>query len=212
MDISTWLAYLAVTLIVAATPGPGIFFAISTSIQFGWHRVCFSALGNIVGLFLLSSVTAAGLGALLKTSALLFFILKIAGGCYLFYLGFRQWNSKINIFSYIEDKSKTEEIKITNMQLFVKGLLVAITNPKGVLFFSALFPQFIKIDNDFIPQFIILTITIMLCTFTSWLIYAYIVTYAKTYFSNEYRVKWFNHISGSVFMLLGINVLRLKNK
>lgn len=213
MDIATWLAYLAVTLVVAITPGTGVFFAVSTSLQIGWRRVAFSALGNAAGLFVLSAVTSAGLGVLIKTSYLLFIVLKIIGAGYLFYMGLRQWKSKNNIFSHLNTvEPKSDAIHRTRIQLFTKGLLVAITNPKGILFFSALFPQFIKPNNDFMTQFIILTITIMVCNFTIWLVYAYIANHAKSYFSSEARIKWFNHISGSIFMLLGINVLRLKNK
>ncbi len=108
MDISTWLSYLVVTLICVATPGPGIILAISNSIKFGWKRVIFSSFGNILGNFIVSSLTMVGLGTLLKTSISLFFIFKMIGGGYLIYLGVKQWNSKINIFEATKEEPHTK--------------------------------------------------------------------------------------------------------
>jgi homoserine/homoserine lactone efflux protein len=212
MDISTWLTYLAVALICAITPGPGVLFAISNSIKFGWKRTTFSAFGNITGLLLVSSFTMTGLGALLNTSVVLFSLLKIIGGSYLIYLGLRQWRSKTNAFSEVKENTSDNQQHKTNAQLFFKGMLVALTNPKAVLFFSALFPQFIKIEKALIPQFIILTTTFMLGSFISLIGYAYTATSAKTWFSSPRRINGFNKTTGGIFIVLGASLFRLQNK
>lgn len=212
MDISTWLAYLVVTLICVLTPGASVLFAISNSLTLGWRRITFFSVGNILGFFFVALFSIAGLGVLLKTSILLFFILKIIGGSYLIYLGYKQWNSKVNIFSNINRKTEKKELQKTDMQLFLKGLLLAITNPNVILFFSALFPQFIKPERNLLPQFIILIGTFMFCSFFASLGYAYAATSAKVWFSKDNKVDWFNRAAGSIFILLGVNVLRTKNK
>lgn len=211
MLLSTWLTYLVVSLICVLTPGPGVLFAISNSVRLGWQRAIYSSFGNIFGLFCVSSLTMTGLGALLKTSALMFTVLKVIGGGYLIYLGVRQFRSKENLFMST-DATTTAEHSFSSKDLFLKGVLVAITNPKAIMFFSALFPQFIKTDAALVPQFFILTSTFMVLSFSSLMIYALSANSAKRWFSQAHHAMWFNRTSGSLFVLLGMSLFKLKNK
>ena len=162
MLFSTWIVYIFVALMSIASPGPAILLAISNSLKYGMRTVIISSFGNIVGLFFLSALAMAGVGAFLKTSPSMFFILKFCGAAYLFYLGVKQWRSRKSVFSQIEDATK-ESKKNSNrgrFQLFTQAYLLAITNPKAILFFSALFPQFISAKSPLLPQFFILTFTL----------------------------------------------------
>ena len=141
MDTSTWLIFLAVAFVAIASPGPAILLAISNSLTHGFKSVIISSLGNIAGLFILSSAAIFGLGAILKTSTSLFLIIKIIGAAYLIYLGIKQWRSKTDLFAGTSSNKKQR----TRKRLFIEGFLIAVTNPKAVLFFTALFPQFINL-------------------------------------------------------------------
>lgn len=209
MDISRWLVYAAVALVSILSPGPATLLAISNSVMFGLRRVMFSSLGNVIGVLLVSSITMAGLGAVLKSSALLFATLKIIGAGYLIYLGFRQWRSKVNVFTHAEEISS--QPRRTNGQLFTQGVMLAVTNPKAILFFTALFPQFLDSDRSLLPQFAILTGTFMLFSFFSLMTYGLLARTTRSWFSIARHAAWFNRVSGGLFMLLGVGLLRLKN-
>jgi homoserine/homoserine lactone efflux protein len=208
MNFSTWLIFLTAALISVLSPGPAILLAISNSMLFGLRKVVLSSLGNIAGLFLLSSAAMVGLGVLLKTSAVLFTILKIVGACYLVYLGIRQWRSRANLFRQSTDAVVEYP---SNWQFFAKAFFVATTNPKPILFFTALFPQFINPERALAPQFLVLTGTFMGLSFCTLMGYAMLARSAKDWFSSDARVAWFNRTTGAAFVLLGMGVLRLRH-
>ena len=99
MSLSAWIIFVAVALAAILSPGPAVFLAITNSVTYGWRRVTFSSLGNISGLLVISSVTMAGLGALLKTSALVFTVFKLVGAGYLIFLGIKQWRARTSVFN-----------------------------------------------------------------------------------------------------------------
>jgi threonine/homoserine/homoserine lactone efflux protein len=188
-------------------PGPAVFLAISNSMAFGWRRVSFSSLGNVLGLLVVSSLAMAGLGALMKTSAVMFTAIKLVGAGYLIYLGVKQWRSGASLFA--REATAAVESR-SNRQLFIRGLLVALTNPKALLFFTALFPQFLRSEQALAPQFAIMTSTFMLFSFLSLMGYGMIAHAARGWFADETRSAWFNRITGSLFFALGLGMLRLK--
>jgi len=209
MDSSRWMVYALVALISILSPGPAVLLAISNSVQFGLRRVAFSSLGNAVGVMLVSGLAMIGLGALLKSSALLFAALKLIGAGYLIFLGFRQWKSKSNVFERSNDLASGPQR--TNLQIFTQSVMLALTNPKAILFFTALFPQFIDSEQSLLPQFFILTGTFMTISFCSLMMYGVVARTTRKWFSVPRHASWFNRVSGGLFMLLGVGLLRLKN-
>jgi len=208
MAFSTWCIYAAVAFAAIISPGPAVFLAISNSVTFGWRRVSYSSLGNILGLLVVSGLAMAGLGALIKASAAVFTAVKLVGAGYLIYLGVRQWRSRASLFTQAEHPAAAGPR--SNVQIFAQGLLVALTNPKAILFFTALFPQFLRSDQELAPQFLILTATFMGFSFLSLMVYGLLAHAARDWFAVESRSAWFNRISGSVFLVLGLGMLRLK--
>ncbi|HTD03873.1 LysE family translocator, partial [Undibacterium sp.] len=141
--------------------------------------------------------------------AILFGAFKLVGAAYLIYLGIRQWRNKTNIFEQRISAAQSDDL--SPAKLFKQGLLVAVTNPKSILFFTALFPQFIKPEVSVPEQFFVLTLTFALCAIASHCFYVLLARRMKGWFSNSRRVKWFNRLSGGAFVLLGLGVFRLKN-
>lgn len=210
MNFSTWLMFLAASLVAACTPGPGVLLAISNTVAHGSRSAILASLGNMAGLFMVSGATMIGLGTLLKTSATLFLTLKLFGAGYLIFLGVRQWRSRENLFARAGDAQT--QIKPSNEQLFLQGFFLAPTNPKAILFFTALFPQFLKADQPVLPQFFILTATFAICTVVSHTAYTLLAHHTRSWFSNNRRARAFNRVSGGAFVLLGMGMLRLKNR
>lgn len=209
MSLSVWLAFLVASLLTTFSPGPAVLLAVSNSVAFGARKALFSSLGNALGIFLVSSAAMAGLGLVLRTSSALFLAFKVVGAAYLFYLGIRQWTSKVNIFD--KPTPSTLSGKHDEARFFQQGLLVAGTNPKSILFFTALFPQFIKPEVSVPEQFFVLTLTFAGCAIVSHCFYVTLARHIKSWFSSDARVKVFNRVSGGAFVVLGISVFRLKH-
>jgi threonine/homoserine/homoserine lactone efflux protein len=208
MHFSTWILYAAVTIAAIVCPGPAVFLAISNSVTFGWRRVGFSSLGNILGILVVSSLAMAGLGALMKTSATVFLAVKLVGAGYLIYMGLRQWRARGSLFTQARGPAAGDQR--SDAQIFIQGLLIALTNPKAILFFTALFPQFLRPEQALAPQFLILTCTFMCFSFLILMGYGLLANAARAWFADPGRSAWFNRVTGSLFLALGVGMLRLK--
>ena len=211
MHLSNWLLFCSVALLVTFSPGPAVLLAISNSIAVGPRRAMISSMGNGFGLFIISGVAMAGMGVVLATSATAFMLLKLAGALYLVYLGIKQWRSKTSI---VADAPVALGAANPNSfwKLFRQGLTVALTNPKAILFFSALFPQFITPGEPVAIQFTVLTTSFVACAMLAHLFYANLARLLKTQLATPGRAKLFNRISGGAFVLLGLSLLRLRAK
>ena len=211
MDFSSWLIFVMVSMATCYSPGPGVLLAISNSVSLGARRAMISSAGNVLGIFIVATTATAGLGLVLQTSAQAFLVLKILGAAYLIYLGIRQWNNKTNLFAHNVDASEgTEKPAATNRQLFLQGLLIATTNPKSILFFTALFPQFMNQANFSVVRFLLLTSTFSVCAVISHLSYIFLAGKAKTWFAVPSRARMFNKTSGVTFVGLGMSLLALR--
>jgi threonine/homoserine/homoserine lactone efflux protein len=93
-------------------------------------------------------------------------------------------------------------------KLFAQGIAVALTNPQGILFFSALFPQFLSSEVSFTEQFIVLTITFSFCSILSQLFYVLLAHRVGNQLDCPRRLRLFNRVSGGLFILLGCSLLR----
>jgi threonine/homoserine/homoserine lactone efflux protein len=209
MELSTWILFSGIALIAVISPGPSVLLSITNSLTHGFTKSIFSSLGNITGVFIVSGAAVLGLGAMLQTSTLLFMIFKIIGAIYLIYLGILQWHPKGNVFEKSIETGKNDQEK---RKTFVQGFLVALSNPKVILFFTALFPQFIDLSKPVMIQFTILTTTFMLYSFIILLFYAMGAKSAKEWFTKGGRATWFNRISGTIFIIFGLGILRIRNK
>lgn len=210
MAFEIWLWYVTVAMVAILSPGPAVLLAVNNSVIYDMKAVAFSTLGNVLGLFTLSAAAMLGLGVVLKTSALLFMAFKIVGALYLIYIGVKQFRNLSNVFDKISlqhKKSKSEYFAI-----FRKGYLVCVTNPKPIIFFTALFPLFIDATAPLLPQFFILTFTFMGLSYTTLIGYALFAKRLKGWFSTHSRAQWYNRLSGAFFVLLGLSLLGMERK
>ncbi len=210
MDLSAWLLFFSIALVTTFSPGPAVLLAISNSLYFGWRATIYSTLGNELGLLLIASITILGLGAVLTTSTTLFLLLKTVGAVYLIYLGIRQWRSKGKLFT--QQQNNTSKRTQSDWISFTQGFLVATTNPKAILFFTALFPQFIQLNKPLLWQFSILLITFSLLSTCALLSYGFLAGRSKQWFNTEKRASLFNRLFGGLFIALGVGLLQLEHK
>lgn len=148
-DFQTFLLFLVAALLVAITPGPGIFYVAARTLAGGRSEGLASSFGTGVGGFVHIIAGAVGISALVMASAEAFTVLKIAGAFYLIWLGFKTWRE-----AGIVDPIGVETAGVG--RAFREGVLVEALNPKTAAFFLAFIPQFVDPTANAARQFIIL--------------------------------------------------------
>jgi threonine/homoserine/homoserine lactone efflux protein len=196
MTLSTWLLYVAAVLVLTVTPGPSVLMCVSTSVNLGARKALIASLGSTTAIVGIMALSALGLGAALAASDILFTALKWLGAAYLAYLGIA---SIISSASEISVSGAVESS--TRRRLFAQGFLVGASNPKALLFFGALFPQFIIPSAPHVPQFLLLGITFIFFELLWLSIYALSASRAKCWLQQPRRAKLFNRITGVVFLV-----------
>lgn len=210
MTAQAWLMYLTLVLVATATPGPAVLFIVTNATLHGWKKSIFSALGNILGLFCLGVIAVTGLGTILNTSVLVFNVIKYAGAAYLIYLGLKLFFQKQPAFDDLTDGLVASNKSA--WKIFVQALGVALSNPKAIVFLTALFPQCINIDAPLIPQFSMLILILMAFSFIFLMFYTLAAHQAKVWFTKPGRIKLFSRTSGSVFIGFGVLLATTSNK
>ena len=197
MTLSVWLLYVAAVLVLTATPGPSVMMCISTSVQHGPRRAGVAAVGSTTAIAGLMGLSMLGLGTALAASEVLFSSLKWLGAGYLAYLGL---SSLLSTTSSL-DIPNAPLAPMGVRALLTRGLLVGASNPKALLFFGALLPQFIDPAAPQLPQFLILGVTFV-CFELFWLsLYAIAAARARRWLQVPRRATLFNRATGLVFLL-----------
>jgi threonine/homoserine/homoserine lactone efflux protein len=154
MDSELYLAYLATVGVFFATPpGPSQLLMISNSLRYGWKRSTATVIGDLSANCLQMLTAAFGLAILISRSAYTIQIIKWAGVLYLVYIAYKTFTASA------VDVSHKVGSGISGRRLCLQGFVTSATNPKAVLFFAALFPQFINPSLAIWPQLILLGAT-----------------------------------------------------
>jgi len=147
------ILFFAVTeFLLCLTPGPAVLLVISQAVKNGSKASLRGAAGILVGNIIYFVLSAFGLGALLISSATLFQVIRWIGAAYLVFVGIRMLVTKERVDVISQDAAST----IPSMRLFSQGLLTQLSNPKAIIFFSALLPQFVSPEQSVTEQFAIL--------------------------------------------------------
>lgn len=150
MTPEIWLAYVVAVLVLMSTPGPSQLLMMSNSIANGFRRSLATAGGDLSANVLQMLAAGVGLGALVTASETAFAVIKWLGVAYLVWMGVEKWRTA--------GRGKLSTGASASLRtLYVQGFVTSAANPKAVVFFAALFPQFISTDAAFWPQFVILS-------------------------------------------------------
>jgi threonine/homoserine/homoserine lactone efflux protein len=205
---TTYLLFISVALAASFTPGPAVMLSIHNALHLGWKHALWSSLGNVSGLLVLATLSALGLNAVLQSSELAFTLVKTAGAAYLIWLGIQQWR-KAGRPAAAFARQRGADAQEHPRALYSRGLKVALTNPKAIVFIAALFPQFLSLNKPLAPQYIALTLTFMLISLLALSTYAALAVLARRHLRNWFAVGWPQRVSGSVFCLFGLALLHL---
>ena len=199
--LDTWLAYAAATAVLLVIPGPTILTVISYSLTHGRRAnvalVAGVALGDSTALVL----SLVGLGAVLAASAMLFTAVKWAGGLYLIYLGLRMLRE--GAVALPAEGAPSSELE-SHGRVFVNTWLVTALNPKGIIFFIAFLPQFLRPGADVATQLWVFAITFVVLATLNAALYAVFAANARRFLSTPRAVRGFNLAGGSLLTAAGV--------
>ncbi len=195
MDFQNWVIYALAAIGLSLTPGPNGLLALTHGALYGARKTVSTILGGSLGFTVVIGLSMFGIGALLAANVGLLMVLKWIGGAYLIFLGIQVWRSPSMAETRSEPKSSS------GGKLFQAGLLSAISNPKGILFFVAFLPQFIDPVKPLVIQFLIMAATFVVIEFFYELMVAALADKIQPWLK---RVgKNFNRVFGSVFIAIG---------
>lgn len=207
MNFSSWLTFLIISLSAAFSPGPAVLLVMNTASRLSVHDAVFSSFGNAFGLILLSILVTSGLTYLLQESAWIFLLVKICGAMYLISIGLRQIYRS---FKPDADALGAKSGMLTNdgrFALFRQGALIALSNPKAILFLSAVFPQFLTMENIQWSQFLILLSTFVFCCLLSHTFYMWLTLNLGKRLPGQVWVNRVKQFLGFLFIVIGISLL-----
>jgi threonine/homoserine/homoserine lactone efflux protein len=145
--------YCIAAIIIILAPGPSVLFVIARAIAWGRATAVATVAGNVMGAFSLSVVVAVGLGPILQRSDLAFTSVQVLGGCYLVYLGITAIkHSQI----HANDMTNQGDVRPSKWKSMREGFWVGALNPKGIVFFAAILPQFVDREAGKITSQLIL--------------------------------------------------------
>jgi homoserine/homoserine lactone efflux protein len=154
-DWHLWLGFLVACLLIALSPGAGAIQSMSAGLTYGLRRSYWSIAGQELGLILQLTLVAAGLGAVVANGVVLFEIVKFVGVAYLLYLAVRQWRASTRDLSEQVGRNASR----VGLPLLLRGFLVNATNPKALVFYLAVLPQFVTPDAPALSQYVVIAAT-----------------------------------------------------
>lgn len=198
MDLSL-LTFALMAAVVVMTPGPTVLLALSNGSRFGMVRAGYGILGAALSDAVLIAAAALGLGAVLAASATLFTIVKWIGVVYLVWIGVQMLRSSGKIGS-VPDAALMRQSG--SFPVFRKSFLVAVTNPKGYLFFTAFLPQFLATADPLVPQYVTLGLIFIAVDVAVMTAYAGLGAKAMRFLSAR-GAMWIDRTCGGLLVAMG---------
>lgn len=201
MDLQTFLIFTLTTAVVIFSPGPTAILMASQGAGNGLKRTLYGVFGITCATMIYFAMSATGIASLIVASHTLFQIIKWAGVAYLIYLGGAE------IFSKSGGLVVQAEAPIRNRRsLFTHGFLIEFSNPKALLYFSAILPQFLDVGRPIASQFLIMWITAFLLQCVIYSAYAYLGERLIKGGVRSWIVNMINKIAGAALIFAGIKM------
>jgi homoserine/homoserine lactone efflux protein len=196
MSLNLYLAYLATCIVLIIVPGPTVTVIVANSLRYGARAGLLNVAGTQLGLAVMIGVVILGLASLIEAIGWWFEVLRLAGAAYLIWLGIKMFRSE-GAFDSPEAAQKPRS------GFFFQGFVVLMSNPKIIVLFGALFPQFIDPTKNYLEQVLLLGITAMVTATIFDSIYAVTAGRAGALLSRT-RVRLLSKISGGFLIGGGV--------
>lgn len=203
MSLEIWLTYLATVLAFMITPGPSHLLMLSNSMTHGFRPSLATAAGDLTANALQMLAAGLGLAAILVASQNALTVVKWFGVAYLIWMGVRMWRHA-NDAASTAGSARSASLKT----LWGQGFLTSAANPKAVVFFAALFPQFIDPNSSFAPQFLMLSLTYLIVDGTFLVSYGVSANWLTSKLAGKATAQV--HRLGSIFLIGAAFLLALR--
>ena len=209
MSMNFVFLYATTVFIASIVPGPSMLLALTHGMQFGARKTIASAMGNLTITIIQALISIAGLGTILITSEITFHIFKYLGAGYLVYIGVGMFLSRSMSFTSNNNNQLRSNTSLGKM--YSQAALVTAGNPKAIVFFTAIFPQFIDPSAPYLPQSCMLLSIGSIIAFSCFMLYAISGQKIVFLFSKASIGKYINRAIGGTFIGAGIG-LAVSNK
>lgn len=208
MPFDLWLTFLGAAILLALAPGPDNLFVTLQSAMHGVRAGLFVTLGLCCGVLFHTTIATIGVGALIAGSPLLLTALKTAGAAYLLWLAYSAWRSPVS--EERDPSSAPQTVRLSDFQLWRRGILMNVSNPKVLLFFLAFFPSFIRPGTEehaAILQMAVMGATFLIVTLTVFSLFAWCAGKLADAVRTPRVQIFFNRLSAVVFAGLAVSTL-----
>lgn len=201
MTIYSAIGFSVAMLILAASPGPGVFATVARALASGFRSALAVICGIVLGDIIFLLFAAFGLSMVARVLGNMFFIVKICGGAYLVWLGVKIWLKDPE--PVFENQDADTRSQWAN---FVSGLVITLSNPKVILFYCGFLPTFLDLST-----LTVFDLAIVVAIITAVLVavlgtYAYLASRARKFFTSKRSVRRLNRAAGSVMVAAGVAI------
>lgn len=199
MTLEHYLLFCGISVLQVASPGPSTVFVVDNAVAAGWLRAVIILTGDLLAIAALALLSLLGVDALLIANPRLFAALKIAGALYLLWLGVNQWMATQRRVDAQSRDAARAPIRV----LWIKSFLIGISNPKAILFFSSLLPQFVdptRAGTSTMLQLVALFVAIKLVVLSG---YAGVATRVLPLLRSDGNARWGKRLTGTVLICFG---------
>ncbi|MFJ3641490.1 LysE family translocator [Streptomyces sp. NPDC090108] len=179
-------AFALLSLLLIVVPGPSVLFVVGRALAHGRRAALTTVLGNTAGAYVLVVAVALGVGSVVERSVLVFTVLKLAGAAYLVYLGVRAWRRRGSLRDAFAESGGGPEHGA--LRTLGEGFAVGVANPKTIVFFAAVLPQFVSRDQGHVPaQMLLLGLVFNLIALASDSVWGLGASAARDWFARSPR-------------------------
>ncbi len=200
------LLFAPVAVAIALTPGPNNFCGLNNGIRAGVGAALLATVGRVAAFAIFLTISAIGLGAMLLASEAAFTAVKWAGAVYLFWIGWRAWRSREFGGAALAEGAEAAvraAAPVSVRAMALQEFLLGITNPKAIILFAAIFPQFIDPAQPAARQFVVLGAVYLMAEFVSTAMYAACGLQIRRVIRTQRGVVRLNRATGGFFMGAG---------
>lgn len=206
MSWQGYLLFVVTTAVVCLTPGPAALLVVAQGISNGLRRSYWAIAGIALANAIYFALSATGVAALIVASGTLFAVIKWVGVAYLFYLGVAALRSKSSALTVTHDARDA----VTGLRAFWQAVVVELSNPKALLYFVALLPQFIDPSRPLAMQMLVFGVTCIVLDTGAYTLYAWLGSKTKRFTASVKFVTASNRTAGCLLMLAGVLMAGVK--
>jgi threonine/homoserine/homoserine lactone efflux protein len=204
MSIDRILTFAAMAFLLIVVPGPSVLFVVGRALAHGRRAALTTVVGNTVGSYVLVVAVAFGIGTIIERSVLAFTLLKLVGAAYLIYLGVMAIRHRGAIGTALDDADASRG----TLRTFWDGFAVGVANPKTIVFFAAVLPQFVdRVHGNAVAQILVLGLVFNLIAIASDSVWGVAAAGARAWFARSpRRLALVGGVGGFTMIGLGVTV------